>query len=161
MRNAVTCAAEQRADVATPHWRGSLFVFDRRNTLRFGEQAATEDGDGEYEPIGRCHHCSAPTESFINCCNVDCNLLHLICPKCLASRKGFCSEECQSAPRRRPLDLLAATDPQTGELDFKAAIAATQGPPPGQKDPNKLVNVKPANIPRKVWDATRDGTKLE
>ena len=49
----------------------------------------------------------------------------------------------------------------SGKLNFEAAIAATQGPPPGQADPNKLVNVKPANIPRKEWDASRDGSKLD
>ena len=68
-------------------------------------------------------------------------------------------ESCSTAPRRRPLDLLAATD-ENGQLDFERAIAATQGPAPGQADPNKLVNVKPANIPRKAWVASRDGTKL-
>ena len=78
----------------------------------------------------------------------------------MASRRGFCCEPCEGAPRRRPLDLLASTDPESGKLDFEAAIAATQGPPPGQADPNKLVNVKPANIPRKEWDASRDGSKL-
>jgi hypothetical protein len=110
---------------------------------------------------------SSPLPTFDTCdaralqCNVDCNLLHLICPTCLASRKGFCTEACESAPRRRPLDLLASTDPVSGKLNFEAAIAATQGPPPGQADPNKLVNVKPANIPRKEWDASRDGSKLD
>ena len=46
---------------ATPHWRGSLFVFDRRNTLRFGAQQEAQP------PIGHCRHCSTPSESFINC----------------------------------------------------------------------------------------------
>ena len=100
-----------------------------------------------------------PTEAFINCCNVDCNKLHLVCPECLTSKQGFCSDECAVAPRRRSLDLMAATD-KFGRLDFARAIAATQGPPPGQADPNKLVNVKPANIPRREWDASKHGSKL-
>eukprot|EP00900_Chrysochromulina_parva_P006604 jgi/Chrpa1/15945/Chrysochromulina_OHIO_Genome00001585-RA len=91
-------------------------------------------------------------------CNIDCNRLHLVCPRCLAERRGFCCESCNDAPRRRPLDLLAATD-ENGQFDFKAAIAATQGPLPGQADPNKLVNVKPANVPRKLWDADVHGTR--
>ena len=37
---------------------------------------------------GRCVHCSAPTETFINCCNVDCNKLHLTCPKCAPLQSG-------------------------------------------------------------------------
>ena len=140
---------------ATPHWKGSLFVFDRRNTLRFGAEGA---GGGSPEPIGTCMHCSVPSESFLNCANVDCNMLHLVCPACLAKHRGFCSEACQSAPRRRPLDLLAST--VDGKIDFDAAIAATQGARPGDVDPNKLSTFKPDNLPRHAYDAdrhTRDG----
>lgn len=207
----------------TPHWRGSLFVFDRRNTLRFGQPAEDDD-----EPIGCCSHCSTPSEAFVNCCNVrgaaprerpptssfthpsharsaahrrrprrltalpdrppsrarqvDCNKLHLVCPACLSARCGFCSDGCVAAPRRRPLDLLAATyrahraptqrganlavtwsdgpwleprrhSAEDGQLDFRAAISATQGPRPGERDPNKLVNFKPHNVPRKAFNA--------
>ena len=42
-----------------------VFVFDRRNTVRFGAQAmASNDA---IEPIGRCKHCGAATEGFVNC----------------------------------------------------------------------------------------------
>ena len=136
-----------------PHWKGSLFVFDRRNTVRFDRSGADAP---PMEPIGQCHHCSAPTEAFVNCCNVDCNKLHLVCPRCLTRHKGFCSDPCEGAPRRRPLDLLAATE-EDGELDFAKAIAATQGPAPGAKDPNKLVSFKPANIRRSEYDADEHG----
>ena len=74
----------------------------------------------------------------------------------LSKHVGFCTEECKTAPRRRPLDLLAATD-EHGNLDFAAAIALTQGPPPGQADPNKLSTFKPDNLPRKEYDADRHG----
>ena len=79
------------------------------------------------------------------------NLLHLVCPKCLGEHRGFCSEECKCAPRRRPLDLLASTE--DGNIDFAAAVAATQGPAPGQADPNKLATFKPDNLPRKQYNA--------
>ena len=60
---------------------GSLFVFDRRNTVPLGEGGA--------EVVGKCRHCAAPTEGFVNCCNVDCNLLHLVCGACFGEREGF------------------------------------------------------------------------
>ena len=85
-----------------PHWRGSMFVFDRRNTVRFGAETPEEAA-----PIGRCEHCGAPTETFVNCGNVDCNRMHLVCSACIADHGGFCSPACSNAPRRRPLDLLA------------------------------------------------------
>ena len=50
-----------------PHWRGSMFVFDRRNTVRFGAEGTVPIGSDGIEPIGRCEHCSAKTEAFINC----------------------------------------------------------------------------------------------
>ena len=193
------------------HWRGSLFVFDRRNTVRFGREAV--DGAAA-APIGACLHCGKPTEAFFNwcvrtplappmllahascahaattsssahplpgpqrshsgrvsplphsqwpsavglprprprSCNIDCNQLHLVCDTCLASRRGFCRAECEAAPRRRPLDLLAATQ-DDGKIDLAAAVAATQGARPGDADPNRLANFKPPNVPRKAYDA--------
>lgn len=50
-----------------PYWRGSMFVFDRRNTVRFGAEGAVAIGSDSIEPIGQCEHCSAKTEAFINC----------------------------------------------------------------------------------------------
>jgi predicted sulfurtransferase len=50
-----------------PHWQGSMFVFDRRNTVRFGAEGTVAIGSDSIEPIGQCEHCSAKTEAFINC----------------------------------------------------------------------------------------------
>ena len=54
------------AQEGVPHWRGSMFVFDRRNTVRFGAEATANPSS--IKPIGRCKHCGAPTESFYNWC---------------------------------------------------------------------------------------------
>lgn len=124
-------ATEERAP---PGWKGSLFVFDRRNTVPIG-------GGGAAEVVGVCLHCGGKTETFVNCGNIDCNKLHLACPTCLPATGGFCCAPCGSAPRRRPL-----TDP-----------SATQGPRPGAIDPNRLSAVKPDNIGRKEWVADADG----
>jgi UPF0176 protein len=138
--------ARGEAGGAVPHWRGSLFVFDRRNLVRFGDAASAR------EVLGRCAHCGAPTESFVNCGNIDCNALHLVCASCLPRRRGFCSTACEVAPRRRPLDLLAGPD---GTVDWEAAVTTTQGPRPGETDPNALSSWKVPNVPRKDFDADR------
>ena len=114
---------------APPHWKGKLFVFDRRNTLPLG--------GGESEIVGKCYRCGAPTEDFINCGNIDCNRLHLSCKSCRDAHLGFCTDACASAPRRRHL----------------ADTLYTQGPRPGAQDPNRLSSVKPHNVRRSEFDA--------
>ncbi|KAL1498709.1 hypothetical protein AB1Y20_014020 [Prymnesium parvum] len=134
----------RRQETGTPHWNGSLFVFDRRNTIALGAKGA--------EPLGHCVHCTASTETFVNCCNVDCNKLHLVCGACVAERRGFCCEACSSAQRRRPLLLNEDEVP-----DPLAVAAMTQGPPPNTLDPNKLSTFKPHNVRRKEFDVDKDG----
>ena len=75
-------------------WEGSLFVFDDRLTVPMGEECA---------PCGRCHHCEAPTDRYLNCANMDCNRLFLCCPTCLQAHAGCCQESCHCAPRLRCL----------------------------------------------------------
>ena len=57
-------------------WEGSLYVFDRRMHLEFGE---------DHRRLGRCVHCDGATEDFHNCLNEDtCRRQVLICPDCAA-----------------------------------------------------------------------------
>lgn len=76
------------------HWLGKLFVFDDRLTVPISSE--------ETKVIGTCHHCQKPTESYINCANMDCNALFLCCPECLKEHVGCCKKECQTAERLRP-----------------------------------------------------------
>jgi UPF0176 protein len=76
------------------HWLGKLFVFDDRLTVPISKD--------ETKVIGVCHHCGGPTESYINCSNIDCNNLFLGCLECVKKYKGCCTEECTCAPRMRP-----------------------------------------------------------
>ncbi|EOD39683.1 hypothetical protein EMIHUDRAFT_448921 [Emiliania huxleyi CCMP1516] len=122
--------AHAAAEEAPPRWKGSLFV---------------PLGGASSEVVGQCVHCGAPTEAFVNCGNIDCNKLHLVCEHCLPRTGGFCCEPCSTAPRRRP--------PVTSLAD----LAATQGAPPGQPDPNRLSSVKPHNVGRKEYDADEHG----
>ncbi len=54
-------------------WEGSLRVFDNRMTVDFSDHTKT---------IGKCTHCSGPTNNFENCAYANCNELVLICLNC-------------------------------------------------------------------------------
>merc|ERR1712046_258982 len=108
---------------------------------------------GGEAPIGRCSHCEAPCESYMNCCNFECNKLHLVCKDCLRLHRGFCSVDCSKAPRRR--QILIDADVNDDDFDVTAAMSFTQGAPPDVADPNKLVAFKPHNIARKDYDADK------
>ncbi|MEX2305168.1 MAG: rhodanese-related sulfurtransferase [Waddliaceae bacterium] len=77
------------------HWLGKLFVFDDRMAVPLNESENTV--------IGKCAHCSSPSDDYYNCANMDCNFLFLSCRACIEELKGCCSAKCQSAPRLRPV----------------------------------------------------------
>ncbi len=54
-------------------WEGSLYIFDGRMEQRFSDKSVD---------IGRCSHCGGKTSRYINCDNVSCNDLVLVCEKC-------------------------------------------------------------------------------
>lgn len=58
-------------------WEGSLYVFDKRMHMEFGE---------DYKEVGHCIHCDTPTNKFEHCLNEDdCRELVLMCPDCFAN----------------------------------------------------------------------------
>ncbi|MDO4684927.1 MAG: rhodanese-related sulfurtransferase [Corynebacterium sp.] len=70
-------------------WEGSLYVFDRRMHMEFGDDAAQ---------LGHCVQCNAPTNMFVNCDNGECRKQVLMCDACAASLSDSnCgSETCSS-----------------------------------------------------------------
>jgi UPF0176 protein len=66
-------------------WEGKLYVFDRRMVTQFSEKA---------KDIGHCIHCDARTSNFINCANMACNNLVLVCADC-ATKNTTCSDTCR------------------------------------------------------------------
>jgi UPF0176 protein len=54
-------------------WEGSLYVFDKRMTIDFSDDAKV---------LGSCEKCSSPTSSFFNCANLACRKLILLCTDC-------------------------------------------------------------------------------
>lgn len=66
-------------------WEGSLYTFDARMTLDFGNTSKV---------IGRCEKCSEPTKQFYNCVNVSCHNLILLCQSCGAdSDNKLCTHD--------------------------------------------------------------------
>lgn len=66
------------------YWDGSLYIFDKRMTQKFSEEA---------KDIGSCIHCQSKTSNFENCVNKSCNKLILICKDCFSN--NTCSKNCQ------------------------------------------------------------------
>src|SRR5690606_25870301 len=68
------------------YWDGKCFVFDDRMKLAFSDKS---------KDIGKCVQCGQKTSRHINCANIACNGLVLICEDC--QDQAFCSEECEQA----------------------------------------------------------------
>ena len=64
-------------------FKGINFVFDER----IGERI-TED------IISKCHQCSKPCDTHVNCKNDDCHLLFIQCAECAEKMKGCCTPHC-------------------------------------------------------------------
>ncbi|WP_110590540.1 rhodanese-related sulfurtransferase [Microbacterium suaedae] len=54
-------------------WEGSLYVFDGRETTRFGDDATV---------IGRCGSCDAPSDRMVNCADDACRRRTVLCEDC-------------------------------------------------------------------------------
>ena len=64
------------------HWRGSMFVFDKRMSLTFSDNP---------EAVGECSRCGAPTDAVADIVDDRGRQLDVVCPKCQGSlehRKG-------------------------------------------------------------------------
>src|SRR3989338_9102871 len=72
-------------------WEGGLFVFDDRLVSDIGQA------------ITSCTFCEKDCEQYVNCHNLDCDKLFIICPGCQKSMNKNCSEECKNAPRQRKI----------------------------------------------------------
>ena len=67
-------------------WEGSLYVFDERMHVEFGDDAAQ---------LGHCVLCESPTNTFVNCINEDtCRRQVLLCADCSAKTEtSHCGRE--------------------------------------------------------------------
>lgn len=73
---------------------GALYVFDDRVVWQ-------NVPAGERTVVGKCAHCSSPTETFIDCGNDRCAAHILVCATCMDKYKEgdkvFCSSACKDA----------------------------------------------------------------
>jgi len=70
-------------------FKGKLYVFDGRVTMGFDESP-------DREVIGKCSLCESPSELFVNCGNVACNVHFIACPDCMKNSKAYCSLSCEA-----------------------------------------------------------------
>lgn len=71
-------------------WEGALHIFDGRMVHRFSEKS---------KDIGECVHCQGTTSRYVNCDNLACNKLVLVCNNC-AVQTQFCSTECEKVKQK-------------------------------------------------------------
>jgi len=57
-------------------WEGSLFVFDERMTVTFSDHPTS---------ISHCESCGAATTTYVNCADLACRALLLMCDSCQAA----------------------------------------------------------------------------
>lgn len=67
---------------------GKCYVFDERISV-------TINRTDEDIVVGKCYHCEAPADTYINCADDSCHRQHIVCPDCEESQHGFCSTECE------------------------------------------------------------------
>lgn len=75
-------------------WHGGVFVFDDRKVVEpnFKE---------ELKYTASCLHCGNPSAYFINCHNLDCDKIFVVCSECKHKYDYCCSPECMKAENRR------------------------------------------------------------
>ncbi|WP_265520656.1 rhodanese-related sulfurtransferase [Oerskovia flava] len=76
-------------------WEGSLYVFDERMHVEFGESTT---------PLGECRECSGATAGYENCGDPGCRTLELYCAACAPlARARQCGECARARPGLRTL----------------------------------------------------------
>lgn len=71
-------------------WEGSLYIFDQRMNQRFSSNS---------KDIAECVHCQSKTSRYINCDNVACNRLVLVCEACDMQTRCL---SCRAATETKP-----------------------------------------------------------
>jgi UPF0176 protein len=74
------------------HFKGKLYVFDKRICMGFNIDAP------EHEIVGRCERCNALSENFVNCANNECHKHFICCYNCMSTTtsKPYCSDRCET-----------------------------------------------------------------
>jgi UPF0176 protein len=70
-------------------FKGDCFVFDERMSVPVSGV------------VSICARCGNESSRYVNCSNVDCNRLYILCASCEASTGLACKDECHAASRQR------------------------------------------------------------
>jgi UPF0176 protein len=76
------------------YWEGGMFVFDDRKII----EPNTRE---ELKHIAECRFCGKPTSYYINCHNIDCDKIIVVCQDCKIENDYCCSDKCRSSKNRR------------------------------------------------------------
>ncbi len=68
-------------------WEGSLYVFDKRLKIDFSDHAKV---------LGSCDYCSASTNQFYDCANLECRCLFLVCSECATKTPKILCPNCRT-----------------------------------------------------------------
>lgn len=73
------------------HFKGKLYVFDKRITLGFNTD------DPKHVIVGKCDHCGIPCDSYVNCAYNECHRHYICCNDCLdkETNLAFCNNDCK------------------------------------------------------------------
>lgn len=73
------------------HFKGKLYVFDKRLTLGFNTD------DPKHEIVGKCYHCQKPADTYVNCEYNLCHYHYICCDDCKDKETGFafCKPVCK------------------------------------------------------------------
>lgn len=69
-------------------WDGKCYVFDERISVDINHT-------DEAVVVGKCYHCDAPAETYINCADDTCHRQHIVCDNCEQQYNHYCSPECE------------------------------------------------------------------
>lgn len=78
------------------HFKGKCFVFDDRLVVPVNPN--------DEEPIAICEISGVPSDTYLNCANMECNRLFVCAEEAAVKMEGCCSEECKKSERRRPFN---------------------------------------------------------
>lgn len=88
------------------HFQGKCFVFDDR--------LVTDVDPDNHDVLSHCESCGKPEYRYVNCANMTCNRLLILCDACATTHEATCSADCFASPQKRPFD------PQKFRIPFRA-----------------------------------------
>jgi len=77
------------------HFKGRCFVFDDRLVVDIKKNTET---------LSECFHCHTKEDRYVNCANMECNRLFIICDECAKTHDATCCEVCYNSDKKRPFD---------------------------------------------------------